>query len=218
MSKPCFQICRQQLQGNTEFVYRNLKCFQRGNFPGQGLVFKVALLSCLGMFSWNPLSLTVIFLAADSYFFYDTSTSLGQPSQGTRLFSVVTEKNRTFQVCLFMGDWVRPLAQWPWSKMTKNFLRLIGHWPREARPSTDVTKMCLRWFIKNVKKSSKIFCHRKRQTFLKKVQKDLKSILDMTNHRRERTRRARLGAHFSRTRLMTSIRRARFLFKQKVLV
>ena len=67
------QICLHEFEVLSEIYY-----------SGQDLVFKVAFLSSLSMFPWNPVNLTVIFLAADSYLFYAPSTSLGQASQGTR--------------------------------------------------------------------------------------------------------------------------------------
>ena len=73
-----------QLQRKHQICLHKFEVFSEIYFSDQDLVFKVAFLSSLSMFPWNPVNLTVIFLAADSYLFYAPSTSLGQASQGTR--------------------------------------------------------------------------------------------------------------------------------------
>ena len=73
-----------QLHRKHQICLHKFEVFSEIYFSDQDLVFKVAFLSILSMFPWNPVNLTVIFLAADSYLFPTASTSLGQASQGTR--------------------------------------------------------------------------------------------------------------------------------------
>ena len=107
-SKPCFQKCGQQLERKLQICLQKFNEFPEKNFPGQGLVFKVALLTSFSMFSSNPLNLTLIFLVADSYLFYAPSTSLGQASKGTRFLlsriehfksGNVNKRTSTFFIC-----------------------------------------------------------------------------------------------------------------------
>ena len=112
-----------QLQRKHQICLHKFEVFSEIYFPGQDLVFKVAFLSSLSMFPWNPVNLTVIFLAADSYLFYAPSTSLGQASQGTRLFSLVTESKLTFQVCGLSCPGTRRV--WQLSRLSFNSSKLL---------------------------------------------------------------------------------------------
>ena len=112
-----------QLHRKHQICLHKFEVFSEIYFPGQDLVFKVAFLSSLSMFPWNPVNLTVIFLAADSYLFYAPSTSLGQASQGTRLFSLVTESKLTFQVCGLSCPGTRRV--WQLSRLSFNSSKLL---------------------------------------------------------------------------------------------
>ena len=91
---------RHQLHRKLQICLQKFNEFPEKNFPGQGLVFKVALLTSFSMFSSNPLNLTLIFLVADSYLFYAPSTSLSQASQALVFYWVELNISSLFEINL----------------------------------------------------------------------------------------------------------------------